>query len=64
MEEEREFSTEEMRSYTADCPLCGETAFPTWERIDAQPEPESVARWKLASLNCLTPGCPNSRYSA
>ena len=53
-----------MRSYAADCPLCGETAYPMWERAGDDQEPESVERWKLASLECYTPGCPNSRYRA
>jgi hypothetical protein len=64
VEEDREFSAEEMRSYAADCPLCGETAYPMWERAGDDKEPESVERWKLASLECYTPGCPNSRYRA
>lgn len=62
--DERDFSAEEMRSYAADCPFCGETAYPTWERADGAPEGEPVGTWKLVSLSCLTPGCPNSRYSA
>jgi len=62
--EDQEFSTEEMRKFSADCPVCGETAYPTWERHEDQSGSESKEKWRLASLECLTPGCPRSRYSA
>ncbi|MBT1001891.1 hypothetical protein KIH31_04675 [Paenarthrobacter sp. DKR-5] len=57
----REFTTEEMRSYTAACPLCGQPAYPTWERVD-EDDKAPAAVWTFTTIECLTPGCPNSRY--
>ena len=57
----REFSTEEMRTYTAECPLCGQEAYPTWERVGDEDSAPPV-RWTLTAVKCLTPACPNSRY--
>jgi len=64
MEGDREFSAEERRTYTAVCPFCGETAYPTWERVYHEPDQGQAEKWKLALLECLTPGCPDSRYDA
>lgn len=40
------------------------TAYPTWQRVYDETEPGSAEKWKLALLECLTPGCPDSRYDA
>jgi hypothetical protein len=61
VDDQQEFSAEEMRGFAAVCPLCDETAYPTWERI-VQSDPGAAERWKLALLECMTPGCPNSSY--
>lgn len=64
MEDDREFTAEERHSYTAVCPFCSETAYPTWQRVYDESAPGSAEKWKLALLECLTPGCPDSRYDA
>ena len=40
------------------------TAHPTWQRVYDETDPGSAEKWKLALLECLTPGCPDSRYDA
>jgi hypothetical protein len=64
MDGDREFSAEERLTYSAVCPVCGETAYPTWQRVYAESAPGTAEKWKLALLECLTPGCADSRFYA